>query len=283
MNKPKLVSIVIPCYNDKEYIEESVNSALNQSYQHFEIIIVDDGSDEKTKKVLSNLHHQKIKLITQVNKGLSAARNVGIAHASGDFILTLDADDFFENSFLEKAVAVLNSDQSVGVVSCFSNYFVDKYKIIYRSCPNGGKIDDFLYRNNASANSLFRKQCWLDAGGYDEKMKNGYEDWEFWISVTKQNWSVFILEEFLFNYRKKEVSMLQTTNLLFEEENYKYVLYKHQELYKKDFSKTLDFLLKLSLRYKNNEFKRINSIDYQVGKNLLKPFRRIKRWFSTNE
>ena len=103
MNKPKLVSIVIPCYNDKEYIEESVNSALNQSYQHFEIIIVDDGSDEKTKKVLSNLHHQKIKLITQVNKGLSAARNVGIAHASGDFILTLDADDFLENSFFLKS------------------------------------------------------------------------------------------------------------------------------------------------------------------------------------
>ncbi|TCN56392.1 glycosyltransferase family 2 protein [Flavobacterium circumlabens] len=283
MENSKLVSIVIPCYNDKAYIEESVNSALNQSYENTEIIIVDDGSDEATKKILSGFNHVKIKLITQENKGLSAARNAGIANAQGEYILTLDADDFFENSFLEKAVPVLESDRSVGVVGCFTQCFVDKNRIIFKYRPKGGSIGDFLYGNSAVGNSLFRKQCWLDAGGYDEKMRKGYEDWEFWISVTKRNWKIYIIEEFLFNYRKKENSMLQITNLLHEEENYQYVLNKHKELYIEDFDQTIAFLQKRTLKYKTNEIKRLTSIDYKLGNSILKPFRFLKKIFKSKK
>lgn len=282
MENTKLVSIVIPCFNDKEYIEESVNSALSQSYKNTEIIIVDDGSDEATKKVLSRINHKKIKLITQENKGLSAARNIGIANATGDYILTLDVDDIFEPTFLEKAVLILDKNDHIGVVSCFYNYFFDLNKIISKHTPEGGNISDFLYKNNASGNSLFREQCWLDAGGFDEKMKKGYEDWEFWISVTKHGWCVHIIHEFLFNYRKKENSMLQSTNQLYEEENYRYVLNKHKDLYIKDFDKTIAFLQKSGLKYKSNEIKRLNSIDYRLGKLILQPFRYIKRSFLKN-
>lgn len=280
MKTMKKVSIVIPCYNDKKYIEESVNSALSQTYGLFEIIIVDDGSDLETKEILRQLQNDRIKLITQENKGLSAARNVGIQKAIGDYILTLDADDFFEPDFLEKAVSILECNNEVGVVTCYCNYFNDKGGILYAYKPAGGDINDFLYKNSAIGNSLFRKQCWIDAGGYDEKMRKGYEDWEFWISVTKNDWKVYVIEEFLFNYRKKENSMLQTTNLFYEEENYKYVLNKHKELYKEDFNKTVDFLLQLSLRYKKNEVKRLNSIDYRLGYTILKPLRFLKKKFT---
>ncbi|MFH7013755.1 glycosyltransferase family 2 protein [Flavobacterium sp. FlaQc-52] len=279
MKNPILVSIVIPCYNDKDYIEESVNSALRQSYENTEIIIVDDGSNKATKKILSSFKDRKIKIVTQENKGLSAARNVGILNANGDYILTLDADDFFDKSFLEKAVPVLNSNPSVGVIGCLVKCFIVKNKIIFRYSPKGGDINDFLYSNNVAASSLFRKQCWLEAGGYDEKMRRGYEDWEFWISVTKRNWEVYILEEFLFNYRKKENSMLQTTNLLYEEENYRYVLNKHKELYVENFDRTIAFLQKGTLKYKANEIKRLNSMDYKLGNNILKPFRFLKNIF----
>lgn len=277
MENTKLVSIVIPCYNDKDYIQESVNSALSQSYENTEIIIVDDGSDEATKKVLSRFNHKKIRIITQENKGLSAARNIGIMNANGEYIAALDADDLFESVFLEKAVSILNLDPIIGVVGCFSNYFVEKNKVIDRNRPAGGSIDDFLFCNNTMASSLFRKKCWIDVGGYDEKMKKGYEDWEFWISVTKQNWQVHIIKEFLFNYRKKENSMLQTTNLLYEEENYQYVLNKHKELYIKNFDKTIIFLQKRTLRYKANEIKRLESIDYKIGSIVLKPLRFFKK------
>ncbi|MDX6190097.1 glycosyltransferase [Flavobacterium sp. Fl-318] len=277
----KLVSIVIPCYNDKDYIEESVNSALSQTYQNTEIIIVDDGSNEATKKILSSFNHKKVKIITQENKGLSAARNVGIINSNGDYIVTLDADDIFENSFLEKAVPILNLKPDIGVVGCFSNYFIKRDKIIGKNCPTGGNIDSFLFRNNTMASSLFRKKCWYDAGGFDEKMKKGYEDWEFWISVTKQNWEVFVIEEFLFNYRKKENSMLQITNLLYEEENYYYVLNKHKELYTRDFDKTIDFLQRRTLRYKSNELKRLSSVDYRLGNMVLRPLRFFKKCISS--
>lgn len=279
MENTKLVSIVIPCYNDKDYIQESVNSALNQTYKNIEIIIVDDGSNKATKKVLKGINHEKVKLISQENRGLSAARNTGIKNANGAYITTLDADDLFEDNFIERAVSVLNLDSAIGVVGCYSNYFEENKKVIKKICPEGGSIENFLFSNNTMASSLFRKKCWLDAGGFDENMKKGYEDWEFWISVTKQSWQVYIIKEFLFNYRKKESSMLQTTNLLYEEENYQYVLNKHKDLYIKDFDKTIAFLQKRTLRYKRNEIKRLRSIDFKIGNTILKPLRFLKRIF----
>lgn len=274
------VSIIIPCYNDKDYIKEAVQSAINQTYSNTEIIIIDDGSNEATKKVLSGIKCENVELISQENKGLSAARNVGIAKATGDYILTLDADDVFEPTFVEKAVLILDKNDYIGVVSCFCNCFVDLNKVIYKHKPKGGELSDFLYTNNAMGNSLFRKSCWLQAGGFDEQMKNGYEDWEFWISVTKQGWRVYIIHEFLFNYRKKENSMLQNTNQLYEEENYRYVLNKHKNLYVKDFDKTIAFLQKPGLKYKTSEIKRLNSIDYKLGKLILSPVRYVKNLLS---
>lgn len=270
------VSIIITCYNDKDYIEEAVRSAVNQTYANTEIIIIDDGSNEATKKVLTSIKYENVELVTQANKGLSAARNAGAAKATGDYILTLDADDIFEPTFVEKAVLILDVNGHIGAVSCFCNCFVDLNKVIYKHMPKGGDLGDFLYMNNAMANSLFRKSCWFQVGGFDEKMRKGYEDWEFWISVTKQGWNVHIIHEFLFNYRKKENSMLQNTNLVYEEENYRYVLNKHKDLYIKDFDKTIAFLQKPGLKYKASEMKRMNTIDFRLGKLILSPLRCIK-------
>jgi len=273
-----LVSIVIPCYNDKDYIEEAVNSALIQTYPNIEIIIVDDGSNIVTKRVLQSVKNDKIKLIEQENKGLSAARNMGISISKGDFILTHDADDIFDPFFIEKALSVLLKNEKVGVVTCGCNYFIKKNQVVHRHMPTGGKLNNFLFKNNALGNSLFRKRCWEEAGGFDEKMKHGYEDWEFWISVTKNDWEVFVINEFLFNYRKKENSMLHITNKYYDLENYSYVLKKHNKLYSENFGLVVDFLLNNALKYKINEEKRINSLDYRIGNKILYPFRILKKY-----
>lgn len=273
-----LVSIVIPCYNDKDYIEEAVNSALNQTYPNIEIIIVDDGSNILTKKVLQSVKNDKIKLVEQENKGLSAARNMGISISKGDFILTHDADDIFDPFFIEKALSVLLKNEKVGVVTCGCIYFINKHQVIHRHMPEGGRLNSFLFKNNALGNALFRKKCWEEAGGFDEKMKHGYEDWEFWISVTKNDWEVFVINEFLFNYRKKENSMLHIANKNYDLENYSYVLKKHNELYNENFGLVVDFLLNNALKYKINEEKRINSLDYRIGNKILYPFRILKKY-----
>ena len=99
-----LISIIIPCYNDEKFIKQSVFSALKQEYSNIEVIVVDDGSNKETKKVLKEIEPMITKLITQSNQGQSKARNVGINYAKGDYILVLDSDDFFEPSFCAKAI-----------------------------------------------------------------------------------------------------------------------------------------------------------------------------------
>lgn len=163
-----LVTVVIPCYNDKNYIQETVKSVLDQSFQDFEIIIVDDGSDLETKKVLSTIKNKKLVLITQENKGLSAARNAGIALANGTYILTIDSDDTFNEFFLEKAVAILNNDQTLSAVSSYCNIFVNKNQIVSHYTPIGGSVKDFLFENNCVSFALFRRKCWQEVEGYDE-------------------------------------------------------------------------------------------------------------------
>src|SRR5829696_8499022 len=86
-----LVSVVIPCYNQAHFLGEAIESVLSQSYRHFELIVVDDGSTDETSEVASR--YEGVRLIRQENQGLSGARNTGIGHSGGEFLVFLDADD----------------------------------------------------------------------------------------------------------------------------------------------------------------------------------------------
>jgi glycosyltransferase involved in cell wall biosynthesis len=274
LTHPK-VSVVIPCYNDKEYIEETVQSVLDQTFQDFEIIIVDDGSDKGTKKVLFSLKNEKIQIITQINQGLSSARNNGIKEAKGDYILTLDSDDTFDSAFLEKAVVILDKHQNIGAVSSYCNIFIKNHQVVHKYSPKGGGVDNFLFDNNSVSFALIRKKCWKSVGGYDEQMKNGFEDWEFWIAMTKKGWLVFNIPDFLFNYRQKKQSMLKEAKMNYRESNLSYIYKKHQDLYQPHFEKVVDYLASLAERNKKNEIKYKNSIEFKVGRCMLFPINKI--------
>jgi glycosyltransferase involved in cell wall biosynthesis len=277
-NNPK-VSVVIPCYNDENYILEAVQSVLDQTFQDFEIIIVDDGSNEATKKVLANIRSEKIRLITQKNQGLSAARNNGIKVAKALYILVLDGDDTVDAFFLEKAVAILEENQAIGAVSSYCNLFIKNHQVVHKHLPKGGGIADFLFDNNSVSFALFRKKCWEEIGGYDEQMKHGFEDWEFWISMTKRDWNIHIIPEFLFNYRQKKKSMSKDSKMNFRETNLNYIYKKHQKVYRHHFAETVDYLTNLAQRNKKNELKYKSSLDFKIGRFLLFPFRLVKRLF----
>lgn len=280
-NNP-IVSVVIPCYNDKDYIQEAVQSVLDQTFQDFEIIIVDDGSNEATKKVLANIMSEKLRLITQKNQGLSTARNSGFKDARAQYVLVLDGDDTVDAFFLEKAVPVLEENQAIGAVSSYCNLFVKNHQVVDQHLPKGGDIDDFLFDNNSVSFALIRKKCWEEIGGYDEQMKNGFEDWEFWIAMTKRDWNIYIIPEFLFNYRQKKKSMSKDSKMNFREANLNYIYKKHQEVYQQHFAKTVDYLTNLAQRNKKNELKYKSSLDFRIGKFLLYPFRRIYKVFKNN-
>ncbi len=264
LNNKDLISIIIPCYNDAQYIEQSVLSALGQTYQNKEVIIVDDGSNIETKAILKKLEPQITKLITQENQGQSTARNIGIREAKGDYILALDSDDYVEPTFCEKAVAVLSKNENTKIVTCQANLlFEDGSTTIFT--PNGGHIADFLYRNNALGTSLFMKNDWESCGGYDQSMKQGFEDWEFFIRILKSGGKADVIHEPLYNYRKRKDSTTFSANKIKYELLF-YIFIKHKELFIEDYENFVQFLLekikseeKIKLKYiKKSDNKLLN-------------------------
>lgn len=203
------VSIVIPCYNHKEYIKESINSALNQTYEDKEIIVVNDGSTDESLQVIQE-YKDKITIIDQPNAGLSRSRNVGFAAASGDAFLPLDADDYIAPTYLERTVPLLN-DPKVGIVATDMQYFGEGNSLIP---AYNVELEEEKYSNNIPVCSLIRRQAFEQANKYEDifvlrgKKICGYEDWELWIDILKHGWKVASVNEILFFYRIKPVSMV---------------------------------------------------------------------------
>lgn len=221
-------SVVIPCYNHGEFLDEAVDSALNQTHPPAEIIVVDDGStDTQTLQVFGNLKARGITVLHKQNGHLSSARNYGIGTAAHAFILVLDADDRFHPAFAEKALPLLESDPVFGTITPGYRLFGAASGEYY---PTGGSACDFLVINNSCGNVMLRKSAWLAIGGYDENMKSGFEDWEFSIRLTKSGWRVGAIAEVLFDYRIKQESMYTLARSK-GPEIFDYILKKHADVY----------------------------------------------------
>lgn len=271
-----LVTVVIPCYNDGAYVKKAVESVLSQTYSNFTIFIVDDGSNQDTKDVLSTISHEKIKVHYQVNKGVSNARNQAIEMSDTKYILTLDADDYFEPTFLEKAIDILEANEPIGIVASHYN-IVEREREGVVVKPVGGTIENFLNKNEGVASALFRRKCWEEVQGYDEKMKDGYEDWEFWIAILSKSWQMRIIEESLFNYRVKEHSRDKSAREEHDLKLKKYIFNKHKNSYKEHFEVVFNSLIE------KNDFqkKKINKLERSrkqaIDNMFLKPFKIFKR------
>jgi hypothetical protein len=277
MENIPLISIVIPCYNDVQYIEQAVGSALKQTYPHKEIIVVDDGSNGETKVVLKKLEVKITKLITQENRGQSTARNSGIREAKGDYILVLDSDDFFEVTFCGKAVEAFEKYKSIKLITCYANRIVDN-DIVDVFKPRGGKTADFLINNCAMGSAMFKKLDWQEVKGYDECMRLGFEDWEFYIRLVKDGGSAYVIPEPLFNYRMRTNSTTSKANKI-KYDLLKYIYSKHRELYLGNFDLFITHLLFKIESEEKEKIKNVQRIEFKLGKGILKPIRWIKTVF----
>jgi glycosyltransferase involved in cell wall biosynthesis len=264
------LSVIIACYNDHEYIEQAVKSARDQTYVNKEIILVDDGSNSKTKAVLKKLESKLDLIITQDNIGVSAARNKGIEAATGKYILILDSDDFFEPTFCEKAIEVFQNNSGIKIVTCHANWFSSNGDFIAFK-PEGGNLKNFLI-NNRALSVMFKRSDFLMVGGYDKKMDSGYEDWEFYLRLLKNGGKAEVIPEILFNYRNKKNSRNKKANLI-KYDILEYIYNKHADIYKEHFNFFIHEWLE-SIK-KSEAFKQqvMDSLDYKIGHKLLKPFR----------
>lgn len=276
LNKP-LVSIIIPCYNDAQYIEQSVLSALNQTYPYKEVIVVDDGSNAETKAILRKLESKLTKLITQKNQGQSAARNVGIKEAKGDFILVLDSDDYFEPSFCEKSIQIFLENEDVKIITSYANRIFENNKTTVFK-PKGGQFVDFLLNNCAMGSVMFKKNDWQKINGYDEGMRKGFEDWEFYIRLLKGGGFAYAIPEPLFNYRLRPGSTTGKANKI-KYELLQDIYFKHQDLYKENYESFITHLLGRIEREEKEKIKNTQRLEFKIGKAIMKPFRWIKSVF----
>lgn len=271
------VSIIIPCFNDAAFIEMAIESARAQNIQNKEIIVVDDGSNLQTKEILNNLRNKVDLIITQENNGVSAARNTGIQRSTGDFILVLDSDDYFEPDFCKKALNIFETQKNICLVTCYARWFDEKNNFKIHK-PIGGDLNNFLFRNCALSNSMFYKKDWKSIGGYDESMKLGWEDWEFFIRLHKKNCHTYVIPEVLFNYRRKKNSKTTVANLN-KYDLLNYILRKHSALYKDNFPETIDNLINKLKKEEAHRKRNEKKFEYRVGYFLLSPVRMFRNLF----
>lgn len=205
-DKP-LVSVIIPCFNYGQYLEAAIDSVLSQTFQNFEIIVVDDGSnDALTIEVLEHLDKPKTKIIRQSNQKLPSARNNGIKVAEGKYICCLDADDLLKPTYLEKCLIRLETE-NLDVCHTWIQEFGDSCAI---GKPGQFDLESLIYYNCVSVSAVFKRTAWEKAGGYDEAMVDGYEDWNFWIAIAKMGTVGAQIDEPLFWYRKHGSSMIDS-------------------------------------------------------------------------
>jgi glycosyltransferase involved in cell wall biosynthesis len=249
------VSVIIPCFNLGKYIHEAIDSTLNQTFQDFEIIVVNDGStDPETNRILDSLDKSRIKVITTENQGLASARNNGIEAAAGEYILPLDADDKIAPAYLEKAVKILDENKNIGIVYCEAEFFGEEN--LKWDLPEF-RLSRILIDNLIFASSFFRKDDWRKVGGYKPEMIYGWEDYEFWLSLIELKREVYRIPETLFFYRKRSDSMAHVMSKEHLYYSYKQIVKNHSELYQENIHYIFEYIYSLRGEIVEKENERI--------------------------
>ena len=155
------VSIIIPCYNQATYLPQAVDSALAQTYDNVEVIVVNDGSTDGTQGVATG-YGEKVKVVSQENMGLSYARNAGINASSADFILPLDADDWIDPNYLSKTTPLMQD--RVGIVGTHAACFGIRDYVWNTFAPT---LDQIKQDNSIPVCSLIRRDALQEAGWYN--------------------------------------------------------------------------------------------------------------------
>lgn len=209
------ISIVIPVYNHDKFIEESIESAYNQSIPIHEIIVVNDGSTDNSREIAERYMFRDfpyiespVKVINQVNKGLSSARNTGIIAATGDYVLFLDADDILMENAVERITQEINNTGADVIAPSFREFGMSDREVIL----GGFTLADLKVANRLPYCCAIKRSVLAEIGGYSPRMKWGWEDYHLWFDIFSRGKSFAIIQEILFKYRVKDRSMIHEAN-----------------------------------------------------------------------
>lgn len=207
------ISIIMPAYNAEKYIEESILSAVNQTYQNWELIIINDGSTDRTKTIAEKFSadDNRIKVINQQNKRLGGARNTGIKNSTGEWLAFLDSDDLWEPAKLEKQIQIVKAFPNVDMIYTAGWTFNDDDldTLTPYDSPAGNFKPDEMYKILLAGNvipvlSVLVKKSVINKIGYQEENRffHGCEDWDYWFRMAIHGAQFYGIGERLFYYRR---------------------------------------------------------------------------------
>lgn len=224
-----MVSIIVPCFNQGEYVRDTLMSISEQTYSDWECLVVNDGSVDDSADIIHEFcgRDGRFIYIGQPNLGVCNARNVAISRSKGKYLLPLDADDIISPTYIEKAVAVMERNPEVKLVYSLADkfgletgrWFLPEYE-----------YEKLLWNNILFCSSIFRRSDFDKTGGYNANMVWGCEDWDFWLSFLHAGDIVYRIDEVLFHYRIKEVSRT-TESKKRQSLIYRQIIRNHIELY----------------------------------------------------
>jgi glycosyltransferase involved in cell wall biosynthesis len=264
-----LVSFIIPFYNQAQYIEETLRSVLASTYQNFEIVIINDGSEDENKtqllKIIEKINDKRIRIFNQQNTGPSVARNFAISKANGEYLVFLDGDDLIEKETLELNLQVFSKFPDIDVVYGNNVLFGKKNTTIV---PKKITAQNILVFNPIAICVMIKKSVFQNIQFDEYLSKLGLEDWELWMNLISKNYKFKYINQNLFKIRVLPNSRTTTEANPNLAKIKAYIYQKHNDFLAKQYQ-DLYYIQKQTLE----------TPDYKIGNILLKPYRWFKRVF----
>ena len=227
--KTNLVSVIIPAYNAAPFIEETIKSIYGQTYPHWEIIIIDDGSTDNTVSICEQLNYSKVKIMRQQNAGVAVARNNGLLTANGDLVVFFDADDLMSPDFLSVRVQALQNDRQIGYVGGLVETFPAIVKT--RKAAGSDPVNQILFFDSSfvtiPSNYLFKKEILINNKIFFNKELSSSADRFFILEVSKFAKGKNVTSEsgkLLYRFNSQSMSNNVTPGLIIDNEKFYYEL-----------------------------------------------------------
>jgi glycosyltransferase involved in cell wall biosynthesis len=217
------ISVIIPAYNAERTILETIQSVQQQTFQDFEIIVINDGSKDQTVELVQSIQDERLQIFSYENGGLPVARNRGISHASGEFIAFLDADDLWTADKLELQLTVLEQNPKAGVAyswTCFMDVDIEGKPFSFLPSPKysfAGNVyekllvSDFIH---SGSNTLIRREAIESTGEFDPTLKS-CEDWDYWLRLAA-HWYFAVVPKHQILYRRTPGAMSSKVEVMKE-------------------------------------------------------------------
>lgn len=250
-----MISIIIPLYNKERYISETIYSVINQTFDDFEIVVINDGSTDTSEAIVATIEDERLRVISIANSGVSVARNTGIAEANYDWIAFLDADDWWAPTFLSEIVQAIETypDHSIFATGRSRVFKNETERYSHEFLPSNGKTKTLNYYKTISkylplinSSNVIVKKSIFEEYGYFNLGQKKHEDHDLWLRICREQEIVFINKPLSFYRKTVEDS---ASNRSYEASDFLVYLQTIREVYEKLSEENKHFLKTYANRF----------------------------------